>query len=93
MALFWSLTKSISRWDSNDLDRILRKGDEFFKSLNKFKLLGIEDLPTKMEIYSHSIDTALLENKTGEVTSSRYMTSIVDIVSNCSNLGNGALNK
>ena len=61
------------------------------KSLNKFKLLGVEDLPTKMEIYSHSIDIALLENKIGEITSSRYLTSIVDIVGNCSNLGNGAL--
>ena len=44
-----------------------------------------------MDIYHHSIDIALLENKTGEITSSRYMTSIVDIVGNCSNLGNGAL--
>ena len=60
MAVCWSFTKSISRWDSNDLDRILRKGDELFKSLNKFKLLGVADLPTKVEIYSHSIDIALL---------------------------------
>ena len=44
-----------------------------------------------MEIYSHSIDIALLENKTGEITSSRHLTSIVDIVGNCSNLGNDAL--
>ena len=91
MAVCWSFTKSISRWDSNDLDRILRKGDELFKSLNKFKLLGDEELPTKIEIYSHSIDIALLENRTGEITSSIYMTSTGDIVGNCSNLGNGAL--
>ena len=62
-----------------------------FKSPNKFKLLEAEDLPTKMDIYSHSIDIALLKNKTGEITSSRYLTSIVDIVGNCSNLGNGVL--
>ena len=49
------------------------------------------DLPTKIEIYSNSIDFALLENKTGEITSSRYLTSIVDIVGNYSNIGNGAL--
>ena len=91
MAVCWSIIKSISRWDSNDLDQILRKGGELFKSLNKFKLLGVEDLPTKMEIYSHSIDIPLLENKIGEITSSRYLTSIVDIVGNCSNFGNGAL--
>ena len=91
IAVCWSLIKSISRWDSNDLDRILRKGDELFKSLNKFKLLGVEELPTKIEVYSHSIDIALLENRTGEITSSIYMTSTGDIVGNCSNLGNGAL--
>ena len=62
-----------------------------FKSLSKFELLGVEDLPTKMEIYSHSIDIAFLENKTSGVTSSTYLTSIIDIVGNCSNLGNGAL--
>ena len=42
-------------------------------------------------IYSHSTDNALLENRTGEITSSIYMTLIGDIVGNCSNLGNGAL--
>ena len=61
------------------------------KSLNKFKLRGVEDLPTQMEIYIHFIEIALLEHKTGEIISSTYLTSIVDIVGNCSNLGNGAL--
>ena len=82
MAVCSSRIKSISRWDSNDVDWILRKGDELFKSFNKFKLLGVEDLLTKIEIYSHSIDIALLENRKGEITSSIYMTSIGDIVGN-----------
>ena len=54
-------------------------------SLNKFKLLGVEDLPTKIEIYSHSIDIALLENRTGEITYlliSTYVISIGEIVGN-----------
>ena len=61
------------------------------KSINKFKLLGVEDLPTKIEIYSHSIDIALLENRTGEINSSTYLTSIGDIMGNFSNFCNGAL--
>ena len=48
-------------------------------------------MPTKTVIYSHCTDNALLENRTGEITSSMYMTLIGDIVGNCSNLGNGAL--
>ena len=59
MAVCLSLIKSISRWDGIDFDQILGKSDELFKSLNKFKLLGVEDLPTKIEIYSHSTDIAL----------------------------------
>ena len=78
MAVCWSLIESISRWDSNELLK---------PSIN----LNHLDLPTKMEIYSHSIDFALLENKTGEITSSRYLTSIVDIVGNYFNISNGAL--
>ena len=70
---------------------ILRKGDELFKPHNKIKLLEVEDLPTKIEIYSHSIDIALLENRTGEIISSTDMTAVGDIVGNCSILGNGAL--
>ena len=31
MAVDWSVIKSTSRWDNNDLDRTLRKGDELFK--------------------------------------------------------------
>ena len=44
--------------DSNDLDRILGKSGESFYSHNKFKLLGAEDLPKKILIYSHSKDMA-----------------------------------
>ena len=40
-----------------------------------------------MEIYCYSIDIALLENKTGEITSGRYFTSIVGIVINGYALG------
>ena len=66
MPVCWGFIKSISKWDSNDLDQILRKSDELFNSFNKLKLLGVEDLVTEMEIYSYYIDIALLENKTGE---------------------------
>ena len=67
-----------------------KKGDGLFQSLNNLKALGVEDMPIKMKLYKHSIDIAVLENKTCEITSSRYLSSIVDIVGNCSNLGNSA---
>ena len=76
MAVCCCLFKSILRWDSNSLDWILEKGDDLFKSFNKFKLPGVEDLPTKIEICSHSIIFALLENRTSGITSS---TSLDDV--------------
>ena len=53
MAVCWNLMKCISRWGSIGLDQILEKSDELCQSLNKFKLLGVEDLPTRIEIYSY----------------------------------------
>ena len=86
-----SVIKSISGGDGIDLDQGSGKVDELFKSLSMFKLLGVKDLPTKIEICTHSTDIALLENRTSEITWSTHMSSICDIVGNCSNLGTGAL--
>ena len=54
LAACWRLIKSISRWDSNDLDRLLGKGDELFKSFSKFKLLRVDNLPTILSLYRYS---------------------------------------
>ena len=40
-----SLFKSVSIWDSFDLDCILQKGDLLIKSRNNYIYLGMEDLP------------------------------------------------
>ena len=45
MSVCWTLFKSVSIWDSFDLDRILQKGDLLFKSVNNYRYLGMEDLP------------------------------------------------
>lgn len=36
---------SPDRWSKLDLDGILGNGDHLFKSLGKFRYLGMEDLP------------------------------------------------
>ena len=40
-------------------------GDELFKSLNQYRLLGVDDLPRTVNIYSYSVEIFLLDNKTG----------------------------
>ena len=39
-----TLFRSLGQWNKFDLDRILGKGDQLFKSLCKYRYLGIEDL-------------------------------------------------
>ena len=81
MSICWSVVKAIARWDSDDLDRNLQNGDCLFKFLSKFRLLGVEDLPAEVNICSHVVRIDLLENKTGEITLSMYLISLIEIVS------------
>ena len=87
----WSTVKAITRWDSDDLDRILQNGDCLFKSLSLFRLLGVEDLPAEINIYGQVARIELLENKIGELTLNTYLISLTEIVSCNYNTGNGAL--
>ena len=60
--------------DGYDLDRILKIGDQLFKSLNMFRVLWVDHLPTRVSIYDSevAIDIAFLENKTRETILNVY---------------------
>ena len=77
-------------WGSSDLDPVLGKGNEF-KPLNKFKLVGVDDLPIEKNTYSYYIDIVLSGNRADEIFSSTYIIPISDAVGNSLNLGCGAL--
>ena len=53
--------------------------DRLFKSLNRYRLLGVDDLPRTVNIYSHS------------VTLNAYLISLREIIESCLNTGSGAL--
>ena len=91
MAVCWNMFKSVARWDGYDLDRILQSGDQLFKSLNMFRVLGVDDFPARISIYDSAVDIVFLENKTDEITLNVYLISMTDILSTCSNHGKGAL--
>ena len=50
MAVCWNVFKPVARWD-DDLDRILENRAQLFKSLNMFRILGIDDLPARVSFY------------------------------------------
>ena len=91
MSVCWTLFKSVSIWDSFDLDCILQKGDFLFKSLNKYQYLGMEDLPQEFFIENLSINVEFLNIRIGEITAGAYLVSISEIVSDCQQIGTGAL--
>ena len=91
MSVCWSTFISITIWDGTDLDMILENGDRLFKSLNQYRLLGVDDLPRSVDIYSNSVDIFLLDNKTGEITLNAYLVSLKEIIESCLNIWSGAL--
>ena len=70
---------------------ILENGDRLFKSLNQYRLLGVDDLPRTVNIYGYSVDIFLLDNKIGEITLNAYIISLREIIESCLNIGSGAL--
>ena len=91
MSVCWTLFKSVSIWDSFDLDCILQKGDILFESANNYRYLGMEDLPQEFFIENSSINLEFLNNRTGKITTRIYFVSITEIVSDCQQVGIGAL--
>ena len=91
MEVCGSFIMFISKLDSNDLDQILGEFDELFKWVKKIRLLGLEDLSTKIDIYSHSIDISLFEKRIGKAMSSIHFISIEDVLGNCLKVSNGVL--
>ena len=70
---------------------ILENGDRLFKSLNQYRLLGVDDLPRTVNTYGYSVDIFLLHNKIGEITLNAYLISLREIIESCLNIGSGAL--
>ena len=91
MSVCWTLFKSESISDSFDLDYILQKEDLLFKSLNKYRYLGIENLPHEFYTENLSVNVEFLNIRAGEITAGTYLVSITEIVTDCQQIGTGAL--
>ena len=76
MSVSWILFKSPGIWDKFELDCILARGDQLFKSIGKFRYLGVEDLPQEFLLENYFMNVEFVENKTGEITAGTYLLSI-----------------
>ena len=57
--------KQISRWTSDTLDSIVEQRNELFKSINKHRYLGAEDIPVTVNVYDLAISLSLNFNVHG----------------------------
>ena len=80
ITVIWTLFRSPGQWKKLDLDGLLGKGDQLFKSLNRFRYLGIEDLP--QEFSMQGLNMQFLENKVWEITAGTHLIFIVKTVNN-----------
>ena len=80
VSVSWALLKSHGLWDKFDLDCILGKGNQLIKFIDKFRYLGIEDLPQEFLRENSSINVKFLENEKGEIKAGTYLLSIAEIV-------------
>lgn len=87
----WTLFRSLGRQDKIDLDGILGKGDQLFKSLGNFRYLGMEDLPQVFLLEGFAINVQFLEIMAGEITAVAYLLSIVEIVNRVQQNGSDSL--
>ena len=73
------------------LDFTLQKGNLLFKSFNNYRHLGMEDLPQEFFIENSSINVPFLNIRTEEITAGAYVLSTSEIMSDCQQIGTGAL--
>ena len=91
ISVSWTLFRSPGRWDKLDLDDILGKGDQLFKSLGKFRYLGMEDLPQEFFLEGFAVNMQFLEIKTGKIAGGVYLLSFVEVVNSVQQIGTGGL--
>ena len=57
-AAAFTCVKQISRWTSDTLDSVVEQGSELFKSINKHRYLGAEDIPVTVNVYDLAISVS-----------------------------------
>ena len=64
-SLCWANIKKVSMWKTFDLDNILNRGDQLYKTFNITEFLSIPDLPNEFVIEEHTFQVNLIYNATG----------------------------
>ena len=89
MSVAWTLFRFHGISYKFELYSILCKGGELFKFIEKFRYLGMEDLPLEFLAENSSINMEFPENETEEITTGAYLISSSEIVNGVQKIGAG----
>ena len=64
-AISFTAAKSPGHWNSDDIDFIVKEGDNLYKSLNKNTYLMVPDLPEFVSIFDSQVKVTYLKNEYG----------------------------
>ena len=67
-SLCWSTIKRVTVWKTWDIDYILEKCDQLYKSLNVYTPLNIDELPCHVNIEDCSLIVRLLSQEQGDIS-------------------------
>ena len=62
-AISFTAVKSPGHWNSDDIDFIVKEGDNLYKSLNKNTYLMVPDLPEFVPMFESQVKVTYLENE------------------------------
>ena len=89
MSVAWTLFRFRGIRYKFELYSILCEGGELFKFIEKFRYLGMEDLPLEFLAENSSINMEFPENETEEITTGAYLISSSEIVNGVQKIGAG----
>ena len=89
MSVAWTLFRFLGIRYKFELYSILFKGGELFKFIEKFRYLGMKDLPLEFLAENSSINMEFPENETEEITTGAYLISSSEIVNGVQQIGAG----
>ena len=89
-AVCWTKIKNVSFWNSCDLDYILIKGDELYKSINLYRYLEPADLPNVLNVESVDVTIDYVQLVTVQIQKD-YLDFIQPSFVNLSDQSNGII--
>ena len=84
-SLAFSVVKDVNYWTSNTVDGVVEHGTSLYHRIGKYEFLGVEDLPSIVEMFDESINIEFKFNSHGILSRDNdYVNTLKDMI--CGNM-------